>query len=276
MRTRAIPAVAAGNLLLLCSLVISCGPSGPQEGTPAFYWAAAQETFGAKDYIKTIEHLERITATDNEFTARARPWLLVMDSGMARGYMDLAENFDAGAHANKTNPTEFRRRTNNYRTEANRLALEFVEVFDKFQKGKDDPVTIAYPFPTGSAAPVMQLTKAATGIMLSAAEIEPAEKRAVERGVLLKACEAAGAPDDPAKAQELLKTGTLQVPRATFVTAMASTLFDESKLYGVRGIDDPQKAKIFCSRALDALKTVPETKQTKELNTKIAKSLKST
>jgi hypothetical protein len=34
--------------------------------------------------------------------------------------------------------------------------------------------------------------------------------------------------------------------------------------------------KIFCTRALDALKTVPETKQTKELSSKITKSLKTT
>ena len=277
MRTSAIRAMATGIVLLACLVLISCsGSSGPQPGTPAFYWAAAQETFNAKDYVKTVEHLENITATDNEFTPRARPWLLVMTSGMARGYMDLADNFDAGGHANKDNPTEFRRRTNAYRGEANRLSLEFVEVFDKFQKGKDDPVPLAYPFPTGSAAPVMQLTKAATGAMLAQPEIDTAEKRAIERGVLLAACETAGAPDDPAKAQDLLKPGTLQVPRAAFVMTMASTLFNESKLYGARQISEPDKVKIFCNRALDALKTVPETKQTKELSSKIAKSLKAT
>jgi hypothetical protein len=190
--------------------------------------------------------------------------------------MDLADSFDAGGRANKNSPTEFRRRTITYRGEANRLSLEFVEVFDKFQKGKDDPVPIAFPFPSGSAAPVMQLTKAAGGVMLTPAELDPAEKHAIERAVLLATCSAAGAPDDPAKAEELLKPGTFQVPRAAFVTSMASTLFDESQLYGLRKISDPEKAKIFCNRALDALKTIPETKQTKDLTTKIAKSLKTT
>jgi len=277
MRTSAIRAMATGIVLLACFILISCsGNSGPEPGTPAFYWAAAKETLGAKDYSKTVDHLENIVATDNEFTARARPWLLVMTSGMARGYMDLADSFDAGGRANKNNPTDFHRRTNTYRGEASRMSVEFVEVFDKFQKGKDDPVPLAYPFPTGGAAPVMQLAKAATGVILSPAEIETAEKRAIERGVLLAACEAAGAPEDPAKAQELLKPGTLQVPRAAFEMTMATTLFNESKLYGSRQIANPDKVKIFCTRALDALKTVPETKQTKELSSKIAKSLKAT
>jgi hypothetical protein len=277
MHTTAIRSMATGILLLTCFILISCsGDNAPQQGTPAFYWAAAKETFAAKDYSKTVQHLERLTATDNEYSARARPWLLVMTSGMARGYMDLADSFEAGSRANKDSPTEFRRRTNAYRGAANRLAVEFVEVFDKFQKGKDDPVPIAMGFPTGNITPVVQLTRASTGTMLLPAELEPAEKRAMERGVLLATCGASGAPEDPARTQELLRPGTLQVPRAAFVTAMASTLFDEAQLYSVRKLDDSGKRKIFCTRALDALKTVPENKQTKDLSTKITKSLKIT
>lgn len=277
MHTTAIRVMATAIVLPICFILISCsGDNAPQQGTPAFYWAAAKETFAAKDYAKTVQHLERLTATDNEYTGRARPWLLVTISGMARGYMDLADSFDAGSRANKNNPTEFRRRTNAYRGAANRMALEFVEVFDKFQKGKDDPVPVAMAFPTGNITPVVQLTRASTGAMLQPTELEPAEKRALERGVLMATCDAAGAPEDPAKTQELLRQGTLQVSRAAFVTAMARTLFDEAQLYSVRKLDDSGKLKIFCTRALDALKTVPETKQTKDLSTKITKSLKIT
>ena len=277
MHTSAIRTMATGILLLACLFLISCSDSGaPKEGTPAYYWAAAKETFGTSDYVKTVEHLEKLTRTENEYTARARTWLLVMTSGMTRGYMDLAESFDAGAHASKANSTAFRRNTNVYRAAANRTALEFVQAYDQFAKGKDDPVPVALPFPTGGAASVPQLAKAAAGTMLAPGELEPAVKRAITRGVLLAACAAAGSPEDPAKTQELLKPGTLQVPRAAFVTAMAATLFEESKLYGPRQIDNPERVKIFCTRALDALKTVPETKQTKELSSKITKSLKTT
>jgi len=277
MHTSAIRKMATRILLLPCLFLISCSDSGaPKEGTPAYFWAAAKETFAAGDYVKTVEHLEKLTANENEFTARARPWLLILTSGITRGYMDVADSFDAGARSNKTNPTPLRRSTNTYRAEANRMALAFVQVFDQFAKGKDDPVPVALPFPTGGAAPVAQLAKAASGTMLLTGELEPAVKHAIERGVLLAACAASGAPDDPAKTQELLKPGTLQVPRAAFMTAMATTLFDQSKLYGPRQIDNPERVRIFCTRALDALKTVPETKQTKELNSKISKSLKAT
>ena len=269
--------IMATGILLTCLFLISCSDNGaPKEGTPAYYWAAAKETFVASDYVKTVEHLEKLTTNENEFTTRARPWLLVMTSGITRGYMDLAESFDAGAHASKTNSTAFRRSTNAYRAAANRTALEFVQVFDQFSKSKDDPVPLALPSPTGGMTPAPQLARAAAGTMPLPGELEPAVKHSIKRGVLLATCAAAGAPEDPAKTQELLKAGTLQVPRAAFMTAMATTLFEESKLYGQRQIDNPERVKIFCTRALDALKTVPETKQTKELSSKITKSLKTT
>lgn len=273
-RTSAIRVMATGTLIFACLMLNACGESGPQEGTPAYYWAAAKEALSTVDYVKTVQHLERITATENDYTARARPWLLVMTSGMARGYMDLADSFDAGSRAAKTNATAFHRRTSQYRGEANRLSLEFVEVFDKFQKGKDDPVPIAFPFPSGSAAPVAQLAKAAGGAMPAQLELDSMEKQAIVRGVLLAASNAAGAAGDTAKAEQLVRPGSLTVPRAAFVTTAAGMLFDESQIYSARKIDDPEKMKIFCNRALDALKALPETKETKELSAKIAKSLK--
>jgi hypothetical protein len=277
MRTSTIRMIFTGTLVFSCFVLISCSTDNtPQPGTPPFYWAAAKETFAGGDYLKTITHLEELSAHDSEFTSRARPWLLVMASGMARGYMDLADSFEAGAKANRANPIDFRRRTNTYRGEANRLALEFVETFDKFQKSKDDPVPMAFPLPPGNGTAVMQLSRVATGMQIPPNAIEESEKQAIQRGILLAACASAGAPEDPAKTQELIKPGTYQAPRATFVMAMANMLFDQSQLYSIRKIADPGKMKIFCSRALDALKTVPETKQTKELATKINKSLKTT
>jgi hypothetical protein len=65
----------------------------PAKGSPAFYWSAAQETYKAGDYAKTVDHLRRVTETENEFADRAMPWLLVMTSGMSRGYADLADSF---------------------------------------------------------------------------------------------------------------------------------------------------------------------------------------
>src|SRR5262249_51175631 len=113
-----------------------------------------------------------------------------------------------------------------------------------------------------------------TGALLSAAEIETAQKRVLERAILLAISRAVGAPDDPAKAHELLKGGDAKVARAAFVMAMGNTLYEQSQLYSRQKLDEPSKQKIFCGRALDALKMLPEPKETKALNPKIEASLK--
>ena len=268
-RTAALGALVAGNLILFsCS-----GSNAPQPGTPAFFWDAAKVTYAAGDYQKTVENLGNILAGQNDYTARALPWMLVLTSGMAQGYMDLAEAYDAGGHVNRTLTTNFHRQVNTYRGAANTLALQFADTLSKFQ-GKDEYVTLGFAYPTGSPTEVVLLNKVAGGSWLPDAETETAQKRAVERAVLLATCRAAGAKDDPAKAQDLLKTGDAKVPRSAFVEAMAAALFEQSQLYARTRLDEPDKLKIFCSRAQEALKSVPASKESQDLDKKIQAALK--
>lgn len=261
-------------LLSAILILISCSGGGaPQPGTPAFYWAAAKETYNAGDYQKTIEHLGNILSSQNEFVARAQPWLLVLSSGMAQGYMDLADAFEAGSHANRAQTTNFHRQVNTYRGMANTLALQFADTFGKFQS-KDEYVPLAFSYPTGSPTEVVLLNKVSNGAWLPDPEIETAQKRTIERAVLLATCLAAGAKNDPAKAQDLLKSPDAKVPRATFMHAMASALFDQSQLYVRTKLDNPDKMKIFCGRAEDALKQIPASKDTEDLDKKIQAALK--
>jgi hypothetical protein len=187
--------------------------------------------------------------------------------------MDLGDAFEAGAKSNRSQTTAFRRQVNVYRGSANRMALQFAETFGNFQN-KDEYLTFAFPYPTGSPTEVVLLTKVANGVMPPALEVDTAQKRAIERAVLLMTCRAVGAPDDPAKAQDLLRAGDAKVPRATFVHAMATALFEESQLYTRSKMDDPERMKIFCSRAQDALKLLPASKETDDLNKKIQAALK--
>jgi hypothetical protein len=59
-----------------------------------------------------------------------------------------------------------------------------------------------------------------------------------------------------------------------FVQAMANILYEEGQLFISTKLDQPEKLRIFCERAQEALKSVPESKETKELGTKIQAALK--
>jgi hypothetical protein len=266
--------LAAVLSVFLLSLSCSSGPKAPEKGTPGFYWLAAREAYAAGDYAKTIAHLDNIAATDNEYTARAVPWSMVLTSGMAAGYMELADDYAIGARTNKSDPSGFRRMVSDSRGAANRLALQFAESFSKLEKLKDGPITLAFVFPKGSGGQVALLNKVTNGIVLAPADTEIVQKRTQERGVVLAVCRAAGAPDDAAKTADLMKSGDLQVPRDVFRLAMTKALYEESQLYAGDKLDEPQKMAILCQRAQEALKAFPDNKDTKDLSAKIAKAMK--
>jgi len=249
---------------MLALMSCSSGPSQPAMGSPGFYWQGAREVIKAGDYMKTLQNLDNVLTTDNEYTARALPWDLVLKSGVAQGYMEAADNFDLGAH-NSRDPSTFRRQVSTDRATASGLALQFAEDFGKIEKLKGDTVTLEFSYPPGNAAPVTQFTRVANGIALTPTETEAAQRHAVERGVLLATCRAAGATNDTAKTEELLKTGTATVPRATFMAAMADSLFRFSQLYSRNKLDEPQKRDALMERAQAALTGLPETKDIKNL-----------
>jgi hypothetical protein len=267
--------IAVGLSVALLAAGCASGPRPPQKGTPAFYWQAALEAYNAGDFVKTNEHLSRITRTDNEYRTRAQAWQLVLASGLAKGYMEIADAFENGARQNKANPTPFRKQVSASRTAANSLALQVAETFKDFQeKNKDGEVVLAFPFPAVSPAPVPQLVKAGAGMMVPPEELAIAEKRATQKAVLMTTCRVAGAPEDVARTQELFKAGEVKIPRAQFVTAVASSLYDQGQLYSRTKLDQPERMKLFYVNALDAMKTVPESKESKALVAKLQSELK--
>src|SRR5579872_2397096 len=121
------------GLLVVLAFLTSCsGPSaGPDTASAAFYWNAAKETYGAGDYLKTLNDLDHLMDNRSEYTARAIPWSLVLTAGMANGYMELADYYTSGARVNKAEALAFRRKANDFRTMASPLALRFAQNVEK-------------------------------------------------------------------------------------------------------------------------------------------------
>lgn len=265
-------------VLVLVPVFTSCssgGPQPPKPGTPAFYWAAAKETYRTGDFVKTNDNLGQISKTDNEFTARARLWEIVTSSGLAQAYIELADVYDAGAKARRDNPTPFRREASTLRTSASAAALEFADAFHRFQEANKDPkVTLEFDFPGGNAAQPAELKKISSGIFLQESEAALVQKAMGQRGVLRSACRAVGAPEDAPKAAEIYKPGKAEVSSEVFRMQMATLLHEQAQLFGPTKLDQPQRVKLLCGEALEAIKAVPPSKQTKELTTKIQATLK--
>jgi hypothetical protein len=253
----------------------SSGPRPPEPGTPAFIWGAAKETYHSGDYRKASENLVQLIGTENEFTARARPLAAVISAGLAQGYFDIAESYEAGARANRANPTPFRKQVSSARSLASAAALEFAETMHAFlEKDQQPNVVLACEYPTGSMTEPPAIERVAKGMLQQDSERDALEAAMLQHGVAVAMSRALGAPDDAAKTLELFKAGEPTVARATFVYGTAKAMYDLAALWGPTRLDLPNRVQLMSEEALAALKTIPETKDTKALSNRIQASLK--
>jgi hypothetical protein len=270
------PAALCAALTVLCLISCSSGPSAPQPGTPPFYWGAAGETWHAGDYLKTLDDLSHLTADQNEFTERARPWDIVVASGVSRGYIDLSDACENAIHKVPARASEIRRQMNAWRANANSAALEVADTFQKFSvANKRDSISLDFAWPpVGSAAMPAQRDRFAAGAPLSDADLDGLEQSMIHRDVMLTAARATGAGEDTARAQEVFRQPKPAVSTETFMVGMGEALYDLSALYGPKKLDIPQRREMLITLATNALKPYPKNKDAAALLAKIAKDAK--
>jgi hypothetical protein len=265
--------LAPAVVVTACALG-SCaqGPPPVRPGSPAFYWAAAETAYRAGDYVKTNDSLTQILNSDNEYAARARIWQLVIAPGLAQGYGDLADAYESGGRYNRSDPSAFRDQVRVARAAANQLSLQSAEAFRRFlDVDKNPSVAFTFAWPPANVALPAQIAKLNKGILLKGAEADALQTAMLQRGVALAASRAAGVAPDAADAADVFKKG---VPREQFLTGVAASLYEQSKLFGPKKLDLPERLKALCTLAQEALKSVPPNAKTKDLQGKLQGALK--
>jgi hypothetical protein len=244
----------------------STGADKGKPGTPAFYWQAARETFVTRDYLKTTEHLRRVIRTENEFTQRALPWRLVVANGLARAYIELANDFEKGAKANAGGELPLLKTMASYRTTAETRALEFAETFIQWKKTATDPeILLDFPFPSVPTTETPLRQKIQGGSLPGEGALPVLEQRLMDLYIAESAAAAVGAPGDLAKGRTLFQAGSAKVPRDVFALAMATALYDQAQLFTRGKMNKSDRLHLFCEQGLDALKSIPETTESKKL-----------
>lgn len=270
-------ALAAISALFTFTYSCASGPTPPKAGTAAFSWQAAKENFQAGDYLKTVDHLDRVLRTDNEFVPDARVWRLVMGAGMADAYRELTEQFEHGGRNNKANPVPFRRKAVDYRTLSERNATLLVELYSNYEKSQpegDVNIVFGYP-PRGSFSIPGAMGKIAQGQVPADGDIVAAQSGMLQRAVLSSVCAAVGAPKDGAKAQQVLKEPPIKAPRGAFELTMAQTLYDASTVFGPMKGSQPVRQIRLLDLATQALsKATGDDKLIKELKQKVERDKK--
>ncbi len=269
LRTCTLPAVIG---ILFLSAGCNSGPTPPQPGTPEFLWSAAKTTYGAGDFVKADDDLAQLAKGTSDFAVRSRPLAIIVTSGIAKAYVDLADDFEAGAQVNRANPTPFRRQVNLFRSEASSTAMQTAELVHEFLKSNPaDPILLEIAYPSGSAAQPVSLQRVAKGMLLPDAEIDSLQKEMIQRGVLMSMTRAAGAGEDTAKALEIFKAPKVTVAKPAFGLEIAKVMLDLTDLYTPKKLDEPNRMNILTEEVDEALQWAPAGKETKDAAAKLAK-----
>lgn len=235
----------------------SCGSgsSGPQTGSPAWYWQAAQETYASGDYEKTLAHLEQVAKGESENKDQAALWRAMLSTGLARGYMELGNTLAGVVKDNPSLAGEFTVRIQDFRRNGRRHAISFTESIGTLRKiAEAQPaVKLQYPFPTGSANEAPALISLREGEKVPPTQIDAAVDYTLQRGLLLQAAQMAGAGSDVAKAQGQFQSGAAEVPRLVFLHALGKSLYDISALFSNDQLHEPKIQKVMLESALQCL-----------------------
>lgn len=268
-RTWIFPAALS---IILFAAGCNSGPRPPQPGTPEFMWSAAKSTYAAGDFVKANDSLTQLAKGTSEYAARSRPLAIVLTSGIANAYAELADNFEAGARVNRANPTPFRRQVNLFRSQASAAAVQTAEAVHAFlQSNPPDSIPLEFGYPAGSASDPVSLQRVAKGMLLPDAEVDSLQREMIQRGVLLAMTRSVGAGEDTAKALEIFKAGNVKVAKPVFALESAKVLVDLADLYSPKKLDQPNRLNVMTGEADEALQAAPAGKETKDLAAKLAK-----
>ena len=274
-RMQANPVAA---LTAVALLLAACGPTGPKPpapGTPAFNWNAAENAYKTGDFVKANDLLAGLSESDNEYTARARPWSLVMSFALIGSYMELAEKLDAGAARNRANPAVFRRQSAEYKALAKAAVLRYIEQANRFiAANQDKEVTLAFAPPEASFDDPPQYDKITIGQMIPDAELAGVEKEVIRREILRGAARALNLPEDKEKVMAAFAGGEAKAPGPRFLLSMAQNLHDVGEMLGPKGLDQPHRIELAYKVALAALELVKDDKEATALAKKIAAAQK--
>jgi hypothetical protein len=243
--------VLTGLTLMSCS----SGGGGPQAGSPAWYWQAAQETYASGDYEKAQQHLKEVADGESEYKEQATLWRASILGGLARGYMESGNALAEAMEEDESLTGTFTVKIQGLRRDARRHAISFTESIGGLRKiGDQQPnVALRFPFPKGSANESPTFQGLREGQKFAAAQIDEAISYTLQRGLLLQTAQMAGSGGDAAKAQSMFESGEVQVPKLVFLQNLGKSLYEISALFGSEQLHEPKIQKVMLDNALQCL-----------------------
>ena len=257
---------------LLCALtvmiIVSCSPPEKRPTGWAKVYEDGKELFGRSDFERAVDYVRELALKkpSNDYSERGQVLSVILLSGLAQGYWEVAEAYGAGIDKleDPAQRREYRRlRQDAYqyaRTHALHLAevaRQFVESHEVEEVGERKELMVECPYPAVDPPSTNQLLERAKGGDWIPPEEQAEAQRNAHRMHMQRSL-AAALGVEPAEVGLALQTGTARVPDAAFNLYLSGELVEGARIFGTQGLDESRNLVILCDQADASLKQALE------------------
>lgn len=216
----------------------------------------AKIMFGLSDFDRSLEYATELAKANpsTEFTERGQVISVILMSGLAQGYKELAEGYRDGLEKLK-NPSErsaYSSRRYDYYQYSKTRALQLAELSPRFLQAQEgDGVkdfTVELPYPEIEPPPSNQeLDRVLEGMHLEDPEHTEAELKAIRMCMRRSLAGALGVEED--KVRATLESGSAKISNVAFYLFLARQLVEITGTFGPKGLRENRTRIAVCDRA---------------------------
>jgi hypothetical protein len=251
--------IIIGLLLILAS----CGGGAdrnkpkPMRNTPEFAYNEAKEAMSAIKIEKSISLTNDVMSRfPNSVQAqRARILRIVLLTGLAHGYGDLADAYITGFEKGGKNAGQFRSTAFDFYRKKKNAVLGFNDSCDYMIQNYSDKADylLDCDFPTKEASMNRLIEEVKKGNLLNSEQLKIAEEQELREGVLVSLATFLGVENDRNKARKLLEEGSRPLDPAEFFVKSGRIFLDDQKLFGRKILNEVQYYRLFFQKAQECL-----------------------
>ncbi len=250
-----MPLRPAHLLLLAVSSILGAVTSCTPVPEGYEFWKQVNREYESRDYINTLNYLNDILRTENDYTARAAALKVVILGGTTRSALEIEEACAAGiSRVPAWDSGPYKNCIEQFRWRARTSTLALIDALGGLEKSAaaSGAVSLDFPLPETSSDPSPMIGRTRAGAMPVEKIFEPSVVRIVDRHIFLQVCDAVA--KDEAGAKQLFEARPVTVPKATFLVGVAKTLLVGAAVFGADRLDDSEKESATLQQARECLR----------------------
>jgi hypothetical protein len=218
-------------------------------------WKQVNREYESRDYINTLNYLDDLLKTDNDYTARAAALKVVILGGMTRSALEIEDACAKGIYkVARGDFGPYKSCMERFRWQARTSTLGLMDALNELEKrtGAAATVPLDFSLPDTTSEPSPMIGRTLAGSMPAEKVFEPSVARILDRQIFLQVCDLVAA-GDAAAVKDQFESPPVTTPKEAFLVGAAKTLLAAAAVFAEDRLADPAKRSATLKRARECL-----------------------